>query len=149
MIPSNDENLMLKQCPFCAEKIHTLAKKCRYCGEIVDPTLRMVSDMQQSVKVTVIPSSGITVNPESTATTHNIATNTNLPKQRIAYILLGLFLGGFGIHNFYAGYSNKAIAQLLISLLIGWLIIPYIAVVIWSLIEICTVDKDAKGVLFC
>lgn len=70
------------------------------------------------------------------------------PKSRVAYILLGLFLGGLGIHNFYAGYAGRGIAQLLISLFIGWLIIPLIAVGIWVLIEICTVTADAQGVRF-
>ena len=38
-------------------------------------------------------------------------------KSKIAAGLLGIFLGGFGVHNFYLGYTGKAIAQLLITLL--------------------------------
>jgi predicted RNA-binding Zn-ribbon protein involved in translation (DUF1610 family) len=30
-----------RECPFCAEKIKVSAKKCRYCGEILDRELRM------------------------------------------------------------------------------------------------------------
>ena len=66
-------------------------------------------------------------------------------KSRTTYVLLGIFLGMLGIHNFYAGYTGKAVAQLLIFLLTGWLIIPAIGVAIWVLIEVCTVKKDAKG----
>jgi TM2 domain-containing membrane protein YozV len=29
-----------RTCPFCAEVIQPAAKKCRHCGEILDPTLR-------------------------------------------------------------------------------------------------------------
>ncbi len=68
------------------------------------------------------------------------------PKSRLAYILLALFLGTLGIHNFYAGYTGKGVAQLLITLLslgilslISW---------IWAIIDICVVSKDAKGVPF-
>lgn len=47
--------------------------------------------------------------------------------------LLGIFLGSLGIHNFYLGYTGKALAQLLISLLscgmLAW------ASAIWGLIE--------------
>ena len=68
-------------------------------------------------------------------------------KSRLAYILLGVFLGGLGIHNFYAGHTGKAIAQLLITLLIGWLIVPLIAVWIWVIVEVCTVKSDGKGQL--
>ena len=67
------------------------------------------------------------------------------PKSRTAYILLGLFLGCLGIHNFYAGYTGKGIAQLLITLLIGWLIIPWLAVALWALIEICVVSTDSQN----
>lgn len=69
-------------------------------------------------------------------------------KSRLAYILLAIFLGTFGVHNFYAGYTGKGVAQLLITLLLGWLFIPLIAVWIWVIVDICTVDTDSKGVKF-
>lgn len=71
-----------------------------------------------------------------------------VPKKRIHYILLGLFLGGLGVHNFWAGRSGVGIAQLLITLLGCWLIVPTIIVTIWVLIELCTVTTDGKGVPF-
>ena len=69
-------------------------------------------------------------------------------KSRVAFVLLGLFLGGLGIHNFFAGYTTKGVIQLLISLFTGWLIFPLIAVWIWVIIEIIAVTKDANGVEF-
>lgn len=75
-------------------------------------------------------------------------TQANMQKSRVAYVLLGIFLGGFGIHNFYAGYVGRAIAQLLIVLFLGWLIIPLLAVGIWVLVEVCSVTQDSKGVAF-
>ena len=69
-------------------------------------------------------------------------------KSRLTYILLGIFLGSFGIHNFYAGYKNKAVAQLLITVLAGWLIFPLAAVWIWVILDICTVKEDAQGQRF-
>lgn len=38
-------------------------------------------------------------------------------KSKMAAGLLGIFLGALGIHNFYLGYTGKAVAQLLISIL--------------------------------
>ncbi len=38
-------------------------------------------------------------------------------KSKLAAGLLGIFLGSLGVHNFYLGYTGKAVAQLLISLL--------------------------------
>ena len=76
-------------------------------------------------------------------------------KSLAAFILLGVFLGLFGIHNFYAGYTGKGIAQLLISLFtlplflfIAGLIVVLIVVFIWVIIEVCTVRQDARGVFF-
>lgn len=67
------------------------------------------------------------------------------PKSRVAFILLGLFLGGLGIHNFYAGYSGRGAAQLLIIIFTFWLIFPIFIVGIWVIIEIIAIDTDASG----
>ena len=65
-------------------------------------------------------------------------------KSKLTAGLLGIFLGGLGIHNFYLGYTGKAIAQILLSFCFG-------AGAIWGLIEgimILTgsINKDAKGI---
>jgi TM2 domain-containing membrane protein YozV len=75
-------------------------------------------------------------------------TTVSAAKSRTTYILLGLFLGGIGIHNFYAGYTSKAVAQLLITLLTFWLILPLIAVGVWVIVEIATVKADSQGITF-
>ena len=72
----------------------------------------------------------------------------NPPKSRVAYILLGLFLGGLGIHNFYAGRPNRALGQLLTTLLAGWLLLPLFAVFIWGIVDICAITTDGDGVRF-
>lgn len=72
--------------------------------------------------------------------------NYKPPKSRLAFILLGIFLGGLGIHNFYAGYTGKGLAQLLISVLtcgVGSLVVW-----VWVIVELCTVDKDSENVYF-
>lgn len=67
-------------------------------------------------------------------------------KSRLAYILLGLFVGSIGIHNFYAGYTGRGIAQLCLTLLsFGFL--GFVSA-IWALIEIIVVKQDANGIPF-
>ena len=56
-------------------------------------------------------------------------------KSKLAAGLLGIFLGGLGIHNFYLGYTKKAVAQLLICLLGSCLIIGPAVSGIWGLVE--------------
>lgn len=78
-------------------------------------------------------------------------------RDRVAYVLLAIFLGELGIHNFYAGYTNRAILQLVSCLvlipIIGFItcgigFFLYAGLWIWNIIEACTVTKDAQGVSF-
>lgn len=77
-------------------------------------------------------------------------------KSKVAAGLLGIFLGSFGVHNFYLGYTSKAVTQLVLSL-VGFVlccvfvgIFLVLGVWIWGLVEgimiltgkICT---DANG----
>lgn len=66
-------------------------------------------------------------------------------KSRLAFVLLGIFIGELGIHNFYAGYTGRAVAQLLMSVLSFGLLVP--VVFIWNLVEVCIVSLDSQGVL--
>jgi TM2 domain-containing membrane protein YozV len=78
-------------------------------------------------------------------------------KSKMAAGLLGIFLGWLGVHNFYLGYTSKAVIQLVVSILgilTSCLIIGAFAIMgmgIWGLIEgifILTgkIDRDAQGV---
>lgn len=67
-------------------------------------------------------------------------------KSRATFIVLGIFLGWLGIHNFYGGYTGKAVGQLCLTVLtVGYLgLISWV----WAIIEICIVNKDSRGVAF-
>ena len=67
-------------------------------------------------------------------------------RSRLTYILLGILLGAFGGHNFYAGYTKRAVIQLLLTILtcffgaiVSW---------IWAIVEVCTITQDDDGVAF-
>lgn len=88
---------------------------------------------------------------DSSVVTTSTTTNGAAPKSKIAAGLLGIFLGCFGVHNFYLGYTGKAIGQLLLTL-IGWIAcgIGPVAAAIWGLVEgimILTgsINTDADG----
>ena len=38
------------------------------------------------------------------------------PKSRLAAGLLGIFLGGFGVHRFYLGYTSIGVVQILVTI---------------------------------
>src|SRR6266508_1849210 len=68
-----------------------------------------------------------------------------IPKSRGVYIVLGIFLGGLGIHNFYAGRIGSGIAQLLITIFTFWLVIPIFIIWLWVIIEVIVVNRDGRG----
>ena len=112
-------------CAKCGKEMADEARFCPSCGSAVSGAAP--TQTQANIQTQYLPPDG---------------------KSRISYILLGIFLGCLGIHNFYAGYAGRAITQLLITLLTGWLIIPWFCVWIWCIVEVCTVRKDAKGNYF-
>lgn len=78
-------------------------------------------------------------------------------KSKIAAGILGIFLGSFGVHNFYLGYTNKAVAQLILTItgvftaifIIG--IFAIMAASIWGLVEgillLCgSIAVDGNGI---
>jgi TM2 domain-containing membrane protein YozV len=66
-------------------------------------------------------------------------------KSRGYFIILGVLLGLFGIHNFYAGYYGKGVLQLLITITWGMIYIGIIITGTWVLIDLLTVRHDADG----
>ena len=77
-----------------------------------------------------------------------------IQKSRVAYVLLAIFLGGLGIHNFYAGYTTKAVIQLVmwcvsfVLLIVGIGLFGFLALGIWAIVEACTVTVDSRGQRF-
>ena len=124
------------KCEFCGAELPMNCNNCPSCGapcKCIQPNAG------------VQPNTGVQPNGQQPYP-GNPAYSGVQPKSRVTFILLGLFLGCLGIHNFYAGYNGKGIAQLLITLFIGWLVFPWVIVAIWALIEIIAVDVDAGNV---
>lgn len=61
---------------------------------------------------------------------------------KIAYCLLAFFLGGLGIHEFYAGHMGRGIAMLLFS----WTFIPAIISIVQFFIGLFA-HTDANGMI--
>lgn len=85
--------------------------------------------------------------------------NPGQPKSWVATVLLTAFLGTWGAHNFYLGYRNRAVTQLVMTLvgyltaifLVGFILMGVVAV--WAFIDFIRVllrsgeyGVDADGV---
>jgi len=83
-----------------------MSKFCTNCGQELDESVSFCINCGKNVK-------------ENLSDEKNITNNTELKKSKSKIVagLLGIFLGSFGVHNFYLGYNAKAVAQLLITLL--------------------------------
>ena len=96
------------------------------------------------------------VRVKNTNTNNKVDSNPNA-KSKMAAGLLGIFLGQFGVHNFYLGYTGKAVAQLLLTIF-GYILAIFIigifmvaAAGIWGLVEGImilsgSINTDANGV---
>lgn len=121
---------------------------CKNCGNQMDPNAAICvrCGCAKGTGVSYCHNCGNPTVPGAvvcTACGSALATVNANSKSKMTAGLLGIFLGGLGIHNFYLGYTGKAIAQIVLSLCFG-------AGAIWGLIEgilILTgkIDKDAKG----
>ena len=69
-------------------------------------------------------------------------------KSRLIFILLAVFVGFMGTHNFYAERYKIAVVQFCVTALIFWLIVPAFAVWIWALWEIYSVKTDGSAIDF-
>ena len=136
---------------------------CKQCGSeyVTDEAAICVScGAPKGVGINYCHYCGQALQPNSTVCTKcGVATNSapvyinGEQKSKIAAGLLGIFLGSFGIHNFYLGFTNKALIQLLVSI-IGGIVTCGIAtfgIWVWGLVEgilILTgsINKDAKGI---
>ncbi len=129
-------------CKNCGHEHNDQAVVCLNCGVAIGTGNNYCPNcgMQSSPNATVCINCGVALMNYTYA---------GQQKSKLAAGLLGIFLGGLGVHNFYLGYTGKAVAQLLISLLscgAGATITS-----IWGLIEgilILTgsINKDANDI---
>ena len=120
---------MAKFCPNCGRELEDDQKFCPGCGTNQNPDE--------------------TINQNANVTNETVNISNPDAKSRLVAGLLGIFLGCFGVHNFYLGYNGKAIAQLLITVL-SCFVLSGISF-IWGLIEaililVGTINTDANGV---
>lgn len=128
------------KCEYCENEVPAGVNRCPSCGATVSVEPVVIMQGVQSIA----PSQ-----EGGPATQHSFRTGVYTGEELIelknkwCFILLGIFLGEFGIHNFYAGYIARGMVKLLLTLLsvllLGW--VSWI----WAIVEICTVRIDAKG----
>lgn len=132
---------------------------CKYCGkDLGDLDVDICEDCKKSHDSSETASSSESNSKEkdtvieaevvSEESNEDKDSNIDNRKSKLAAGLFGIFLGAFGVHNFYLGYEGKAIAQLLITVLSCGILA--FASALWGFIEgilILTgeINVDGKG----
>lgn len=124
---------------------------CRNCGNELenDAVVCTKCGFGKGTGDSFCPNCGKPVNKGAMACTECGASLQSQSKSKIAAGLLGIFLGVFGVHNFYLGYTGKAVAQLLISVLtcgFGAIISEVWGIVEGIMILTGDIKADANGV---
>lgn len=114
-------------CKNCGNAVDTNAAVCVNCGTPIGQGTKYCGNCGSEVA----PSAAVCMSCGYAITTRPVSVPG--AKSKMAAGLLGIFLGCFGVHNFYLGYTKRAIAQLLITVLSCGLLGA--ASVIWGLIE--------------
>ena len=108
---------------------------CKQCGKPIDDGQELCEDCKRTESAsfnTTDQGATQTINVDA-SNNGNTSSENPQAKSKIAAGLLGIFLGCFGVHNFYLGYIGKAVAQLLITVLSCFTL--SFASAIWGLIE--------------
>jgi len=135
-------------CKNCGAELTDGAAFCTSCGTPVAEKKEKLCPRCQSPlsdENAFCPYCGASAN-QQTAQPSAPTTSAEEPKSKLVAGLLGILLGAFGVHNFYLGFTGKAVAQLILGVLGCTAPISGI----WGLIEgivILTSNeyKDAKG----
>ena len=129
---------------------------CKNCGNVMDPNAAVCvkCGCAKGVGTSYCPNCGQpSVEGAVVCTYCGCALQTVRPdsKSKIAAGVLGILLGVFGVHNFYLGYTGKAIAQVLLGTVGCCIGIGPLISGIWGLVEgimiLCgNIKTDAKGI---
>ena len=121
-------------CPQCGAPIDPGATECKFCGEKLA--------VQQAAQQVQQPQTVYIQQPQPQVVTQQVymtGINPSWPvKSKIAAGLLGIFLGGIGVHKFYMGKIGMGILYLLFC----WTGIPAIVGFIEGVIYLCSNDEN-------
>ena len=152
-----------KYCFSCGAIINKEAEICPHCG--VNQLNRATTSIQDvhcfscgeliKKEAEICPKCGVRQFSSSQQTK---TSGSDLNDSWLTILLLSIFLGGFGAHQFYAGKGGKGAAMLVLSL-VGWItswlivgIFVLIGVFIWQIIDIVNIAtqkfSDGNGNIY-
>ena len=119
----------MKYCRECGKQINEKAVICIHCGCATGVNNALVNEVTNS-----------SVNNDNKTT--NKSKVTNKGKDKVVAILLLIFLGTFGAHQFYVGNIKRALLYLATTLILAPLLgIPFIVLLVVLFIDLFDICK--------
>lgn len=124
-------------CPQCGAPIDLGAKECKYCGEkLAVQEATQVVQQPQAVYAQA-PQPQIII--QQTGPQYVTGINPSWPiKSKTTAGVLGILLGGIGVHKFYLGKTGAGI----LSILFCWTGIPAVLGLIEGITYLCSNDEN-------
>ncbi len=97
-------------CPNCGSELANDAKFCSVCGNPV-PVQNGGAGTENAAPNYQNPAP----NYQNPRPNYQYAAPNSAPKSRLLAGILGLLLGGIGVHNFYLGNTTRAVIQIVVS----------------------------------
>ena len=119
-------------CRNCGQQIDDLAAVCIHCGVAVGNGKKFCHNcgFEHPEDASFCQNCGVDL--RSAAEQRQAAANSGT-KSRLVAGILGILLGSLGVHNFYLGYNNRAVVQLLLTIFgCG---IGAVVSTVWGLVE--------------
>lgn len=140
--------MALISCPECSKEVSDQSKTCIHCGFPIEKSLMvkggLLSGNPAYAKGNLGGEKPFATDSYSASEAH-IASERFSDRKRGTYIILGLFLGGFGIHNYYAGYYGTAVCQGVTAMTSIFFPILSLFLFGWITYELFTVKKDGNS----
>lgn len=131
------------RCPSCGAQCNINLAKCPKCGVVFgDDWKPEFSHVAQVEQANPAATHWRPTQPEPQAPGVQLV---KTQRSRGIYIILALFFGLLGIHNFYAGRYARGVIQMLITVILGWFVIGLVISGIWAIVDCFTVTTDGGG----
>lgn len=146
------------KCEYCDNEVAAGVTHCPSCGAMLKTPVLATSTtpaapVMNGVAAQPPAAAGVQLPPGVQVVINNAPSVTPYAppppivyKKRIVFVLLGIFLGCLGFHNFYAGFAGRGVSQLLLSLVLLATPLTCFPVYIWVIFEILFVTEDARSV---
>ena len=128
-----------KICPQCGAPIDPTATECKFCGEKLTVHQTAQQSQPQQIYGQQSQQPQIVIQQAAPQQVYVSGINPSWPvKSKVAAGILGIFLGGIGVHKFYMGKIGMGILYLCFC----WTGIPAVVGFVEGIIYLCSNDEN-------